>query len=170
MRRIPLLATNTFCRVVLVLVMLFFIGCTTMTPCERSAMRLDRGTNYFNQGNYKLALDLFETATELCNENLAAHAMKAVLYAYFGEFQKALNYADYVISLSPDSYWGYTAKGAVFEVMGIRMAAIEWQQNSCDMGNPKACEAVIRLKSMTDEQFNAYISNLDMMLKMKGVR
>jgi tetratricopeptide (TPR) repeat protein len=133
-------------------------------------VKLEKGMNYFNQGNLKASAGEFDKAVTLCDENIAAHAMKALFYAIFGEFERALKYADYTVSLSPDNYWGYAAKGAVYELMGDRLAAIEWKQKACDMGDPKSCEAVVRLKNTTDEQLKGTLSNLEMLLKLNGLK
>jgi tetratricopeptide (TPR) repeat protein len=157
-------------RAILLLSIVFLEACTTMTPCEQSMVKLEKGMSYFNQTNFKAAAEEFDKAVMLCDDNIPAHAMKAIFYAIFGEFEKALNYVDYTISISPDNYWGYTAKGAIYELMGNRLAAIEWQQKSCDMGNKDGCEAAIRLRNTTDEQLKAQVTNLDMLMKLKGLK
>lgn len=76
------------------------------------------GNKEFQSGNFQKAVDLFAEAIKADADNHILYSNRSAAYAKLGEFEKALEDAERVVSLKSDWAKGYSRKGAALHGLG----------------------------------------------------
>lgn len=135
------------------------LGCAPTSPQFKAEMLCRKGMSCVEKGDFYAALDIFNNALKYNINSISAYSCRAFVHAWLGNYDYAFNDANKAISIDRNSYLGYSAMGAIYEMMLDIENAIYWQSESCKRGGIEACDAVERL--------NGYLNNPNELNKLK---
>jgi len=106
----------------------------------------NRGTVFGKLGQLDRAIADYTEAIRRNPRHVDAHSNRGVAYTLIGRYDRALEDFNRSILLGPEDPMTYFNRGAFYRRTGKNELAMEDFRKACDLGNKKACDALVQLK------------------------
>ena len=100
----------------------------------------NRGTAYYNLGQYQMAIEDFNKAISLKQDNDKAYNNRGTAYFNLGQYPPAIEDFNRAISLKKDFVDAYNNRGVVYLIYGNKKLGCRDVRKACELGNCKILE------------------------------
>jgi tetratricopeptide (TPR) repeat protein len=100
----------------------------------------NRGTAYYNLGQYKMAIEDFNRAINLKQDNAEACNNRGAAYKKLDQYQLAIESFNKAISLKQDFVDAYNNRGVVYLIHGNKERGCRDIKKSCELGDCRTLE------------------------------
>ena len=104
----------------------------------------NKGNDYFDDGNFQLAINELNTAIRLNPDFSDAYVTRSGAYGGLGQYQNSIQDANMVIQLDPDYAMAYNNRGYSYNELGQNQLAINDYNKAIQLGTNDAFAYALR--------------------------